>query len=108
MERKGEPSKQTPLGNDFSYMQGFKKPRTHARKAHELKSHFIKVLTASKQLEGEKGGAVAEEEAEKAQMNSPHHDSQMQVCQLGARQLANDGMVDEIDPQRALEEEKKQ
>ena len=59
--------------NDFSYMEDFKNPRTHARKAHELKSHFIKVFRASKQVEGEKGSAAAG--AVKSQMISPHLDS---------------------------------
>jgi hypothetical protein len=30
-------AKEFGLNNDFSYMQDFKRPRTHARKAHELK-----------------------------------------------------------------------
>lgn len=44
MERKDE----QPHPTDFSYMQEFKKPRTHARKANELVAHFKKVLSASK------------------------------------------------------------
>jgi len=34
-------------------MKGFMRPKTHERKAHELKIHFMKVLKASKQLEGQ-------------------------------------------------------
>jgi len=35
---------QLPLGNDFTLMEGYKKPRTHARKAWELTNHMKKVL----------------------------------------------------------------
>ena len=39
-----EDGKEKQLRSDFSFMVDFKKPRTHARKAIELKRHIINVL----------------------------------------------------------------
>ena len=40
--------------NDFSFFKDFKKPRTHARKAMELKQHVINVLKKSATNDGAK------------------------------------------------------